>query len=89
MFSNILRIFKINFASFLMVLGPEQVTKIFLNYLRSSVTKFRGSRSKSMSPGSSVVQVIGVIGGAGHRGSSVVQVIGGNRWCKSPGSSVV
>ena len=57
-----------------MVLGPEQVITIFHNYLRSSVTKFRGSRSESMSPGSSVVQVTGVIGGVGHRGHRVVDV---------------
>ena len=72
-----------------MVLGPEQVTTIFHNYLRSSVIKFRRSRSESMSsghrwcrsPGSSVVQVTG-----GYRWCNF---IGGNRWCRSPGSSVV
>ena len=61
-----------------MVLGPEQVITIFHNYLRSSVTKFRGSRWESMSPWSSVVQVTGVIGGVGHRS---------HRWCRSLGSS--
>ena len=73
-----------------MVLGPEQVTwtTIFHNYLRSSVTNFRGPRSENMSrgqrwcrsPGSSVVQVTGVIGGVCHRG---------HQWCMSPGSTVV
>ena len=75
MLSNTLRIFLLNFASFLMVLGPEQVTwtTIFHNYLRSSVTNFRGSQTENMSRRSSVVQVIG---DAGHRG---------HRWCRSPG----
>ena len=68
-----------------MVLGPEQVTTKFHNYMRSSVTKFRVSQSESMSPG-----VIGGVGHRGHRwcrspGSTVVQVIGDQRWCKSPG----
>ena len=77
-----------------MVLGPEQVTwtTIFHNYLRSSVTNFRGSRTENMSCRSSVVQVIGGADHQGHRWfkSSVGQVtgvIGGasHRWCKSPG----
>ena len=78
-----------------MVLGPEQVkwTTIFHNYLRSSVTNFRGSRTENMSRWSSVVQVIG---GAGHRWwghwcckSSVVHITGGHRWHRSPETSVV